>query len=119
MEWIDKVTAKIKRRIGIEESDTNYDNLIKDYIEDTFMEIINYTNANSFNKSYEPTLVDCVVALWRRRGVEGANSRSAGGVSESYDSSVVIAPIISSKLPQIIRPLNYSYSSERYEYPKE
>lgn len=119
MIWIDKVTAKVKRRIGIDEKDTNYDTLIKDYIEDTFMEIINYTNANSFNKSYEPTLIDCVVALWRRRGVEGTISRSTGGVSESYDSSIVIAPIISSKLSQIIRPLNYTYSSERYEFPKE
>ena len=119
MKWEDKVTTKIKSRLEIDNTNTEYDALIKDYIYDTFVDIINYANADSFRKEYEPTLIACVVALWRRRGVEGTISRSAGGVSEHYDNSVVIAPIISSKIPQIIRPLGHTYPSTRYDYPKE
>ena len=119
MKWEDKVATKIKNRLEIDNTDTSQDSLIKEYIYDTFVEIINYTNADSFKKEYEPTLISCVVALWRRRGVEGTISRSAGGISEHYDNSVVIAPIIASKIPQIIRPLGHIYPSTRYDFPKE
>lgn len=119
MNWEDRVTARIKRVLGIEENETNYDNLIKDYINDSFIYIMDYTNAEKFSKSYESTLIECVVTLWRRRGVEGSTSRSAGGVSESYDSSIVVAPIIASHLVQYIRPTNYQYPDTRYDYPKE
>lgn len=119
MKWEDKVTAKIKRKLGIDEKETSQDTLIKDYIYDTFVDIINYTNASSYNLAYDSTLIDCVVALYRRRGVEGAISRSAGGVREEYSTSNVIAPIIASKLPQIIRNPGYKYPSTRFDYPKE
>lgn len=117
--WEDKITSRIKRKLGINEKDVSQDDLIKDYINDVFIDIMNYTNASSYNLSYDPTLIDCVVALHRRRGVEGAISRSAGGVNEHYSSSNVIAPIIASRLPQILRSTDYRYSKNRFDYPEE
>ena len=35
MKWEDKVTARIKRKLGIDEKDTSQDTLIQDYIYDT------------------------------------------------------------------------------------
>lgn len=118
MLWIEKTTAKIKRRLDIDDSDATCDNLIKDYIDDVLREIVEYTNSNGYNTCYDNTLIRCVVALWRKRGVEGSTSRSAGGISDTYLSDDEISSLITS-LPQIMRPIGYTYSKTRFDYPKE
>ena len=114
--WEKKILIRIKTRLGIETSDTKKDELLRDYIKDSFVEIVRYTHSNSYDLSYDSKLIQCVVFLYNKRGVEGVVSRNANGISDNFDTALEIAPILAT-MPQNIKPVGYKYSSNRFEYP--
>lgn len=114
--WESEILKRIKIRLGIDVMDSKKDDLLKEYIKTSFDEIINHTNSNSYDLSYNNKLIQCVVFLYNKRGIEGVKSRSANGLNDDYDSVLELAPILAT-MKQIIRPSGYKYSSNRYDYP--
>ena len=84
--WEKKILARIKTRLGIETSNTKNDDLLKDYIKSSFDEIIVHTQSNSYDLSYDNKLIQCVVFLYNKRGLEGVVSRSANGISDDLST---------------------------------
>lgn len=115
--WEKNILKRIKVRLEIESSNTKKDDLLKEFIRTSFDEIINHTNSNSYDLSYDSKLIQCVVFLYNKRGIEGVKSRSANGLNDDYDSVLELAPILAT-MKQIIRPSGYKYSRNRYDYPQ-
>ena len=114
--WEKKILTRIKIRLGIETSDTKKDDLLKEYIRSSFDEIMIHTQSNSYDLSYDTKLIQCVVFLYNKRGLEGVVSRSANGISDNFDIALEIAPILAT-MPIKIRPIGYKYSNNRFDYP--
>jgi hypothetical protein len=114
--WEKKILARIKTRLGIETSNTKNDDLLKDYIKSSFDEIIVHTQSNSYDLSYDNKLIQCVVFLYNKRGLEGVVSRSANGISDDFNIALEIAPILAT-MPIRIKPNGYKYSNNRFDYP--
>lgn len=116
MKWIDTIISKIKKRLDIEQQNSQYDSLLEEYVQGAFNDIIIHTNSNYYDNSYESTLIKCVIVSWRKRGIEGTTSHTMGDITDSYESSDETSYLIS-KLPVKIRPVGYQYSSDRFNFP--
>ena len=114
--WEEKILKRIKIRLEINIMDSKKDDLLKEYIKTSFDEIINHTNSNFYDLSYDNKLIQCVVFLYNKRGIEGVKSRNANGLNDDYGNVLELAPILAT-MKQIIRPSGYKYSSNRYDYP--
>lgn len=114
--WEEKILKRIKIRLDINIMDSKKDDLLKEYIKTSFDEIINHTNSNFYDLSYDNKLIQCVVFLYNKRGIEGVKSRNSNGLNDDYGNVLELAPILAT-MKQIIRPSGYKYSSNRYDYP--
>jgi hypothetical protein len=112
--WITNIKSKVHTRVP--ELKENQD-LCESLIDDAFTQIILHTNATAYRKEWDNILVNCVVILYNYLGVEGSKSRSANGVSDTYDSSVILAPTLASKLPYFIKPVGYVFPETRFNMP--
>lgn len=116
MAWIDDIQTKITARVPELINDSE---LLQELIDESFYQIVNYTQANSYKKEWDNVLVECVVRAYNYSGLEGSTERSSGGVRDVYESSDVISNFISKRLKQYIRPIGYSYQSTRFDQPKD
>ena len=114
--WENEILKRIKLRLGIATSDTKNDDLLKEYIRTSFDEIIDHTQSDKYNLKYDSKLIQCVVFLYNKRGIEGVVSRNANGISDDFNIALEIAPILAT-MPINIKPSGYKSSSNRFEYP--
>lgn len=115
MAWIDDIKSAVIRRIPQLETQSD---LIEDLIDDAFRYIVNYSHDDSYSTQYDKVLVRAVAMLFNNIGVEGSMSRNANGISDSYNSTDVLASFVASNVKQYIRPSGYEFSSTRYTYPE-
>lgn len=116
MSWLQDIEEAVIRRIpelGTEDNEF----LLEDLIDDAFLEIMQYTRADSYNTDWDKKLVRCVAMLYNNIGTEGLTSRSALSVSDSFDAPDVIASFIVANFPQYIKPVGYVYPADRMKYP--
>ena len=115
--WIDEIKEKVARRVPELGEDAN-EFLCEDLIEECFREIVKHSGANSYKREWDYTLVRCVAALYNNIGVEGLLARSSLSTGDTFANVEVIAPIIVANIPQYIKPLDYVYSSTRFNLPQ-
>lgn len=117
MSWYDDISEKVIRRVPALGDEENED-LLQDLVQDAFNEIMSYSNANSYERRWDSTLVKCVAMLYNNIGVEGSLSRSSLSTSDTYDSTDILASFIVRNIPQYIRPIGYKYSDKRFDFPE-
>lgn len=117
MTWKQQITAQIERRIP--ELKGNED-LLDDYLNSAYKAIMRHTAANKYSSEWDDVLVNAVVMLYNYSGVEGSVERENGGVQDSYETSVILSPLLSrSDLPQYIRPVGYTFAADRFVLPED
>lgn len=79
---------RIKRRIGIEESDKESDLLILDYLEDAEEAIKGWCNRTDIEDGMASAIRQTAIAFYNREGNEGESSRSEGGVSQTFEDGI-------------------------------
>ena len=110
--------STIQKRVTIKIPELNDDqDLLNELITEAFEGIMNHSQARAYNKDWDSTLVKCVVALYNYSVVEGSTHRSANGVTDDYESSDIIAPLLSRNIPHYIRPVGYVLPSSRFNMP--
>lgn len=114
MSWIDDINEKVIRKIPQLEND---EDLCNDLIRDVFNEIIIYSKANTYEKQWDNILVRGVAMLYNNLGTEGLTERTSVSTKDTFDSVDVISNLIQSNIQQKIRPIGYSYSSTRFDFP--
>lgn len=115
MTWLEKIKTKIGNKN--KELQDN-DDLLEDLIEDAFYEIMEHSNANSYNLAWDRVLVQAVLEKYNTIGIEGSISRNSGGVVDTFASTNVSSPTISRNITPFIRPSGYAYSNTRFNYPE-
>ena len=115
--WIERINAKVQRRIPELAEESNHQ-LLQDLIEEAFTDIINYSRADKYDTSWDNTLVKCVVTLYNYLGTEGSIYRSFNGIRDEYGSSDILSTILARNIPQYIKPTGYKYSNRRFDYPE-
>ena len=112
--WKTNITKRIVTRVPELKENTE---LLNELLEEAFVDIMNHSQATSYNKSWDSTLVTCVVTLYNYSGMEGSTNRSANGVSDTYESSDILSPILSRKIPHYIKPSGYTLPDTRFNMP--
>lgn len=111
--------ANIKRKVTLRVVDLNdNEELLTSLITDAFYQIMLHSNASSYKKEWDNILINCVVTLYNYLGVEGSTHRSAGGISDDYESSNILSPILSRSIPTYIKPVGYSFPDTRFDMPE-
>lgn len=77
---------KLKRRLGIELSETDQDELLIDLWEDAEQHFKLLSGANTIDEKYTFIIRDVTAIRYNRKGSEGMNSESVDGYSASYDT---------------------------------
>ena len=85
---IDTQLEKIKRRLGITDTDTQQDDLIRDLINDAESYFKVLTGADEVLEKYAFIIRDVALKLYVRKGSEGTTSESVDGYSVSYTQSL-------------------------------
>ena len=85
---IDTQLEKIKRRLGITDTDTQQDDLIRDLINDAESYFKVLTGADVVGEKYDFIIRDVALKLYARKGSEGTTSESVDGYSVSYTQSL-------------------------------
>ena len=85
---VDTQLEKIKRRLGITETDTQQDDLIRDLINDAESYFKVLTGADVVADKYSFIIRDVALKLYVRKGSEGTTSESVDGYSVSYTQSL-------------------------------
>lgn len=85
---IDTQLEKIKRRLGITDTDTQQDDLIRDLINDAESYFKVLTGADVVAEKYAFIIRDVALKLYVRKGSEGAESESVDGYSIKYTKSL-------------------------------
>lgn len=114
--WKERITEKICVRIP---ELREHENLLEGNLANAFEQVMLHTNADKYNTNWDNTLVDCVVLLYNYSNVEGSIQRTNGGVSDSYESSNILSSVLSRRLPKYLKPVDYVFSDERFEMPKD
>lgn len=117
-DWITRITEEVIHRVpdlGAKDKEHLREGLIRN----AFTKIMLHSQANAYDTSWDSILVDCVVTLYNYLGEEGSISRAAGGVSDTYACSNVLATLLASSIPHYIRPTGYVYSKTRFDYPTD
>ena len=117
MTWYEKIVGKVKRRIPQIDDFEDGEFILEDMIEDALTQIVDYANANSYEKRWDNLLVNCVVTLFNYEGNEGSSSREANGVKDTYNSSAILNELLTSQITPYIRPTGYVYSENRFNMP--
>lgn len=112
--WITKIKEKILRRVPDLKDN---EELLNDLIDDAFTQIILHANANAYDRKWDNILVTCVVTLYNYLGVEGSTHRSANGISDDYESSNILSPILSRNIVSYIKPIGYVFPNTRFDMP--
>lgn len=115
MSWLSNIKDKIYRRVPELRSD---ENLCEDLIDEAFVEIVKYSNANSYDRLWDSVLVKSVCMLYNTIGTEGSTYRSSLGVSDKYDSTDILATYLQANIKQYIKPVGYVYSQDRFKFPE-
>lgn len=115
--WIDRIKARIINRVP-QLKDYKSDALVTELISSCFVAIINYSNANKWNTSWDGVLVESVILLYNKLGNEDVSSRSVNGIADKYISEVIYAPNITRHISQALRPVGYQYCKNRYGMPE-
>lgn len=114
--WSDTILKRVYIRVPeLKESPE----LAKELIESAFKAIMIHSQATSYKKDWDNTLVNCVVFLYNYLGVEGSTHRSANGITDTYESSHILSTILSRDIPHYIKPSGYSFPSTRFDMPKD
>lgn len=114
-DWITNIKNKICTRV-VELKDKQ--ELLSDLVDDAFHQIMRHSNASAYKREWDNVLVNCVVTLYNYLGVEGSTHRSAGGISDDYESSNILSPILSRNIPTYIKPLGYVFPDTRFDMPE-
>lgn len=114
--WLTQITKKVIHRVPDLAFQKN-EQLREDLINDAFTQIMIHSQANSYERQWDNLLVNCVVTLYNYLGTEGSVSRTADGISDSYDSSNILSPLLSRNIAPYLRPAGYVYSKTRFDYP--
>ncbi len=114
--WKDIILKRVY--IKVPELKENQD-LAQELIESAFSAIMIHSQAISYKKDWDNTLVNCVSILYNYLGVEGSTHRSANGIVDEYESSHILSPILSRDIPHYIKPSGYVFPSSRFDMPKD
>lgn len=114
--WSERINEKVVHRVP-ELGETDKVSLRQQLIDDAFVQIMDYSNANVYNPKWDNLLVNCVVTLYNYLGTEGSDVRVVDGIRDEYNSANILSPLLSRNLTQIIRPIGYIYSSNRFNMP--
>ena len=82
----DTQLKKLKRRLGIEQVDTEQDELLMDLWEDAEQHFKLLSGASVIADKYTFIIRDVTALRYNRKGSEGMNSESVDGYSASYDT---------------------------------
>lgn len=114
--WKDIILKRVY--IKVPELKENQD-LAQELIESAFSAIMIHSQATSYKKDWDNTLVNCVSILYNYLGVEGSTRRSANGVVDEYESSHILSTILSRDIPHFIKPVGYVFPNTRFDMPKD
>ena len=79
---------KIKPRLDIPLTDTEYDNRLNQMLDDAKDEILDFCNRSTLQPKMEGLQRELAIIYYNRSGSEGEASRSQGGVSVSYSTEI-------------------------------
>lgn len=117
MTWLEKISAKIKRRIPQIDDFEDGELYLDDLIESALCAIVDYAKADEYETKWDRLLVTCAVMLFRYDGQEGSTSRKANGVEDVYPSTAILSEYLAANIVPYLRPCGYVYSSTRYDFP--
>lgn len=115
--WLENITQKIKVRIPEVCNNVNEEQKIQNYISDAFYQIMEYSNADKYDRKWDNLLVNCVVTLYNYDGTEGSVSRNANGIQDTYESSNILSVLLSRNITPYLRRTGHRYPQDRFEYP--
>lgn len=113
--WLSKIQKRVISRVP--ELSENQE-LLNELITEAFEGIMNHSNASSYKQEWDSTLVKCVITLYNYSGVEGSTRRTANGVTDQYESSDIISPILSRNIPHYVKPVGTVLPSSRLKMPE-
>ena len=73
---------KLKKLLGI--SNSAQDELLNVLLEQEQSKVLNYTRRDELPETLQPVVVSLALIAYNRQGAEGENSRSEGGISQSF-----------------------------------
>lgn len=78
---------KIKVLLGIADNDSSKDELLEYLISDAEHFVCSYCRCSNYNSEFDTVVVKMVLEDYNKLGLEGVQSRSFSGLSESYNSN--------------------------------
>lgn len=116
MSWYENILRRVCVRVPALKED---EDMAYDLIKTAFDDVMNYTRADKYDKSWDSILIKLVILLYNVSGVEGSIVRENGGISDEYESSNIVAVTLSgSNLPHYIRPTGHSFENSRMDFPE-
>jgi hypothetical protein len=78
----------LKARLEINPDDKSQDKLLNQLLSDAQAEILDFCNRDTLLSKMEGIQRELAIVYYNRKGSEGENSRSEGGVSVSYSTDI-------------------------------